>query len=203
LKTQAEVALAGQQAASGGKAMEYPISYPGLDGQKLAVRQQGLSKAQLLQNGVPLKKQGGCYTVQNDAGEPVAIRLKSTLIDLIPKVIIGEDTIHIAPPLRWYEHVWTALPVLMVFIGGALGGGLGGAATLWNAKIFRSDRPALVKYSLTALISSGAFFIWFAVVSLTAPLIQQPAPQPQPAACQRVQTGGQSYCVYQGVGQAR
>ena len=185
--------------------MDYPLSYPGLEGQNLSVRQRGLSKAELLQNGVLLTKKSGGYTVQNDAGEPVFIKLKSTLIDLIPKVIIGEDTIHIAPTLRWYEYAWTALPVLMVFIGGALGGGLGGVAALWNAKIFRSGKPALVKYSLTALISCGAFLMWFGVAATIGPLIQQQAaqPLPQPAACQRGQVGGQSYCVYPGAGQAR
>jgi hypothetical protein len=152
--------------------MEYPLSYPGLEGLNLTVKQAGFSGAKLLQNGIPLKKQGGCYTVQNNAGAPVSIKLKSSAFDLVPKVVIGNDTIEVAPKLRWYGQLWAGLPLLLVFIGGLLGGLIGGIAVIKNQKILRSERSAPTRYALAGLISAGAFVVWFVAAAAIVMLVQ-------------------------------
>jgi hypothetical protein len=59
--------------------------------------------------------------------------------------------------LEWYEHVWCALPLGLVAIGGAIGGGCGGAAWAVNRQVFgKMSNPALA-YVVTGLISAAAF----------------------------------------------
>ncbi len=146
--------------------MEFPISYPGFEGQNLTVKPAGFLGARLLQNGSPLKRQKGFYFVKNNAGIQVRIKLKSNFPDPIPKVIIDKDLIQLAAPLKWYEYLWMGLPILLIFLGGAVGGGIGGYATYTNGKIFRTQRSVWAKYGLTGLISIAAV-IFYLVLGIT------------------------------------
>ena len=68
---------------------------------------------------------------------------------------------------RRYEYIWIGLPILLVFTGGDLGALVGVVATYASARIFRSDRGALAKYGITALISVVALiaFVILAVIA--------------------------------------
>ncbi len=59
-------------------------------------------------------------------------------------------------PIPWPAQVWLGLPFVLVTVGGALGGGLGGAAWGLNQVLYRKSRNPLVRYGLTGLISAGA-----------------------------------------------
>ena len=59
--------------------------------------------------------------------------------------------------LQWYEHAWSGLPLLLLFIGGALGGACGGAGYALSAAVFKKAMPTPVKYVLSGLISMTAF----------------------------------------------
>lgn len=147
--------------------MEIPISRSGFEGQNLSVETAGFFRgARVLHNGNPVERRKGRYPVRSNRGEEVLIQLKGTFLDPIPKVIFGDETIVLARPLTWYEYVWIGLPVLLVFTGGGLGALVGLVATYTSARIFRSDRGALAKYGITALVSIVALiaFVILAVI---------------------------------------
>jgi hypothetical protein len=144
----------------------YPITYPGLERLNLAVKPAGFFGPQLLQNGVALKKQKGCYTVVNSTGQQVSIKLKGRFMDPVPRVVIGSDTIDLAPALKWYEYTWAGFPIILLAVGGALGGGLGAAAAFSNMNTFRSDRSTAAKFVLTGLTSFAAAGTWFILAML-------------------------------------
>jgi hypothetical protein len=62
--------------------------------------------------------------------------------------------------LRWYEHVWVALPFAMVAFGGLIGGGCGGAAWAINKSVFQKTQNPVLRYVFTGIISVGAFVLW-------------------------------------------
>src|ERR1700690_556392 len=43
-----------------------------------------------------------------------------------PRVIAAPKSPSSKPGLAWYEHVWAALPLCLVLVGGAIGGAIGG-----------------------------------------------------------------------------
>jgi hypothetical protein len=148
--------------------MRFPISRSGFEGQDLSVETAGFfGGARVLHNGNPVERRKGRFPVRSNQGQEVLIRLKSNFLDPIPKVIFGDQTIVLARPLTWYEYLWIGLPVLLVLTGGALGAIVGVVATYASARIFRSDRSAIAKYALTALVSLGAL-VAFAVLALVA-----------------------------------
>jgi hypothetical protein len=142
--------------------MEYPISHPDFEGQNLVVRPAGPGdfSHHLLQNGAAIKKAKGVYSVKNNAGVVVPVKLKNDFLDPVPKVVIGNDIITLVPPLKWYEYVWAGIPLLLILKGGAVGGGIGAVAAFYNAKIFRGQQGNVAKYGFTALISVGAIVVY-------------------------------------------
>ena len=150
--------------------MEIPVNILGFQSQRISV-ERTFWKAHILLNGKRAEGKRGHYAIRNDAGEDVAVGLKFNVIDPIPKLQVGGDTIQLARPLTWYEYLWMGgIPILLVLTGGALGVLLGLAVMYTNARIFRGGRGVTAKYGLTALVSAAAF-IGFVVVGVVLQLI--------------------------------
>ena len=57
-------------------------------------------------------------------------------------------------------HVMCGWPLALVFIGGAIGGGLGGIAYGINMVIYKSRMPVAAKVVLNILTGTAAFITW-------------------------------------------
>lgn len=143
--------------------MDIPIALPGMEGQKLALRVNTFTGAKLTLNGEQVARQNGLFSVRSNVGSTIAVRLKGRFLDPIPNLIVSGQTIQVMPPLAWYQYVWMTIPMVLLFLGGAIGGLFGGLAAGFSSRIFRSDRSQGMKYALTGLISLGAFAAYFAV----------------------------------------
>lgn len=69
-----------------------------------------------------------------------------------------------APSLPREAHVMCGWPLLLILVGGAVGGGLGGAAYAINLSIYKSRLPVVVKVFLNLFTGIAAIGIWLAVV---------------------------------------
>jgi hypothetical protein len=143
--------------------MDIPIALPGMEGQKLALRVNTFTGAKLMLKDEQVARQKGLFSVRSNAGSTIAVRLKGRFLDPIPNLIVGGKTIQVMPPLAWYQYVWMTIPMVLLFLGGAIGGLCGGLAAGFSSRIFRSDRSQGMKYALTGLISLGAFVAYFVV----------------------------------------
>lgn len=147
--------------------MKIPINHPGFAGRELYLQTPGLlSGAQLYLDGTRVQKHKGTYLLRDNAGQETTAKLKATPFDPIPRVQIGDDTIRLAEPLKWYEYVWMCLPVGLLFVGGALGGGLGAGAAYGNALVFRSGHSTALKYVLTGLVTVVAVVLFVVIAGL-------------------------------------
>lgn len=66
------------------------------------------------------------------------------------------------------EQAFCGWPLVLIFIGGAIGGLCGGAAWALNTRIMSGPQSAAVRYLLVVLTGFGAFALWFAVVTVLA-----------------------------------
>ncbi len=66
--------------------------------------------------------------------------------------------------LVWYEQVWAGLPLALVFVGGAIGGGIGGAAWALNRQVFQKTKNRVLRYVWTGLISMTAVAAYVGIV---------------------------------------
>jgi hypothetical protein len=144
--------------------MRIEIKHPAFKAQRLSIETASfLTGPKLLLNSVVAKRNGRGYVVMSDTGQEVPVKVLYNFLDPIPKVKIGEETIELAKPLKWYEYVWIGIPMLLVFAGGALGGFVGAGSTVVNGRIFRSDRGALSKYALAAVTTVAGAAVFFVI----------------------------------------
>jgi hypothetical protein len=150
--------------------MNYPVKLEGFEGQTIEVQPAGFFSVQkLLVNGQPAssgKKRGEMVLRRND-GQEVTATWKPQFAGLdIPQLVVEGKTIQVVEPLKWYEWAWSALPVALIFIGGALGGITGVVGLMLNAKVFRSDLNGFVKFAATGVVSLLAVAVYFVTAVL-------------------------------------
>ena len=76
--------------------MDITIPHPEFKTQLLEMRISGyFSTPWILLNGVRVRRADGTYTVINDAGQEVAVRLNTSLFATLPQVLIEDDEIRI------------------------------------------------------------------------------------------------------------
>ena len=147
--------------------MEITVSHPAFQRQTLSVRTAGFfTSAAVLIDGASVKRVKGKYTLKDDFGKEVIVELKSSIVDPIPSLKVGEQTLDLAPKLAWYEYAWTGLPVVRLFVGGALGALIGMSAAFANTRIFRSNRSPLARYLITGSVSLVSAVVFFTLATL-------------------------------------
>jgi hypothetical protein len=150
--------------------MNIPIKHEAFVGRGLAVRTATFFKGpRVLIDGAEVEGKRHHFSLRDNSGKEREIVLKTSFLDPVPKVQIGDQTIELARALAWYEYLWMAIPIFLVFQGGALGVLFGATAVYASARIFRSDHGTAAKYALSAVISFVAavgFFICAVVISI-------------------------------------
>lgn len=150
-------------AAKGVSDMSYPLFIPGFENQEIDVVPSGFVRGpRLLLNGnlAPAGPGRNQYVLARPDGSKTIIKLKPTLLDPVPKVIVDGEQIEVVPSLGAMQLVWSGITLVLIFVGGALGGFIGGAAYWTNIIIFRSEMSRAEKYILTALVSGIALVLY-------------------------------------------
>lgn len=152
--------------------MQYPVHARGFEGRQLVLETPGLfSSAKLLLDGRPAPKgpRRGQFLLRRLDGTEAIAKSLNTFFDPVPQVMIDNEIVKVVEPLKWYQWIWAGLPILLIFVGGALGAVLGLMATGLNARIFRSELNRMMQYLAVAAVSVMAVVIYFIlVVTLTS-----------------------------------
>jgi len=160
--------------------MKYGLNVPGFENRQLIVDAGGFwSGAKLLIDGKPANKgpkRGQLLLRTNDGTEVIAQFKMTHFIDPIPQVIINGDKYVVAPTLKWYQWLWSGLPLTMIFMGGFLGGLTGAMALVLNSRIFRSNYSNVKKYALSGLVTVCAAGVFLTAVTLFNNVINRVVP---------------------------
>ncbi|MEX0941055.1 MAG: hypothetical protein WD002_00750 [Pseudomonadales bacterium] len=151
--------------------MDISINHESFQSKPLSIRPAKWLSPKLLQKGEVVAGKRGKYEVRDDHGQLCAVKLTSVFFDPIPRVTIGEEDVAIAKPLAWYEYLWMGIPIVLVFIGGALGVLCGLMAVYTSSRVFRSERGVILKYVLSALVSVGYVLLFIILVTVAQLLL--------------------------------
>jgi hypothetical protein len=155
--------------------MNYPVTLTGFEGQRVEVVPPGLvSGAKLLVNGQPAAagpKRGQMLLLRDDGSQVIATWKPSALGFDVPKLVVDNQVVTVAVPLKWYQWAWAALPILLVFLGGAIGALCGIVGFSVNARIFRSGMNGVAKFAVTAVVSVVALAAYFVLAVLVTLLV--------------------------------
>jgi hypothetical protein len=97
--------------------MNITISHSDFKTQLLEISIPGYFYApRLLINGIAVKRIDGVYTVLDDAGHEVAIRLNSNFFYRLPQLLIEQDDIKIVSKAGWIQFAgWKKTPPVQWF----------------------------------------------------------------------------------------
>ncbi len=148
--------------------MPTPVHLPGFEGHTLIVESNLWSgKPTLTLNGTPVapNDEKNEFLLPSSDGQQTLVRVKPAFSDLAPVLEVNGQTIFTARALTPFEWIWAAFPIVLLFFGGALGGGLGVFAAFTNIFLIR-DEKSLLRYVLCAIVTSAAFFTRVVIVAL-------------------------------------
>jgi hypothetical protein len=151
--------------------MGYQVKLEGFESQTIEAELDGIfSGPKLLVNGRPaLKgKKRGQMTLQRDDGREVIATWKPQSLGFdLPQLVMDGQTVQLVEPLKWYQLLWSALPLLLIFFGGAIGGATGAIAAVINTRIFRySNLNVVLQFIITGVVSVLAGVVYLVVASL-------------------------------------
>ena len=135
---------------------------------KLIVYKEGFwtGKREIYIDGNPIKKMDKKSYYYDDK----AYTLKGSYL-FGARLERGAERIILVPNLTALEWVFVILPLILLFIGGAIGGFCAVAAALMFVSISRAINNTLVKIVLGLATTAGAFFLWFMASLIVAALI--------------------------------
>ncbi|MGG4551600.1 hypothetical protein [Paenibacillus humicus] len=135
--------------------MRYIITPTGFADQTLEVVTSGIGgNAKLMVNNqlVTAKKRQPMMLRRDDGQEVEAVWKKDLFGMDVPNIIIDGSLIQVAKPLPVAAKVWCFLPLVFIFIGGAIGALIGILAAAANMSVFRLPTNLVVKFIVTLLI---------------------------------------------------
>lgn len=120
--------------------MEVPVAFSGLEPGRLTLRSMGIGGALYL-DGSRLRARKGLLEVPTRDG-PVEVRYVPRRLGFdVPDLEVDGRQVEVVPALPVAALALAVLPLLLIFVGGALGGLLGGAAATANLAVMRTGMP--------------------------------------------------------------
>lgn len=149
--------------------MKIPLELNGFEGQDLILETAGMLRgARITVDGEPATKgkKRDQFVVHDNNGFKVVVQLKQTLFNPVPTLVIDGQSIKLAKSLNALQWIWSALPIVLVFVGGAIGGAIGAGAFWINLRVFRSEMSASEQFILTGMISVIAVILYLVAASI-------------------------------------
>jgi hypothetical protein len=156
--------------------MKYPMTIPGMEGQNVELAYNFWTGNRVLVNGekAPRGKKPNQFLLKKNDGTEAIASLKMQVLGFdVPQLQVDEQVYAAVEPLKWYQIVWSILPVGLLFVGGFIGAMCGLFAFYANGRIFRSNMNEILKYIVTALISGAAVIVWLGISLAVQGMIQQ------------------------------
>lgn len=149
----------------------YPVNIPGCENKKIEVQVAGfITPIKIFVNdelAQPGKRRNE-LVLKGKNGKPVSVYIQSAFFDTVPRLRVGGKTIQVAPPLKWYEYVWSGVPLLLVFSGGMLGAILALFGFIFNIRIARSTLSTFLRFAAiggVTILTWGIYFFLAAFIT--------------------------------------
>jgi len=149
--------------------MGYKVNAEGFEGQDIEIVVSFWTGTKLLVNGEKAGKglkRGQLLLKRNDGKEVIAM-LKQKMLGLdVPQIEIDGKIIDLSKPLTWQQWLFAGSPVVVLFLGGALGAAIAIVGIYLNVKIFRSELSDVLKYILSIVVTASLIvgYLIFSVI---------------------------------------
>ncbi len=157
--------------------MKHSFTLPQFSGAVLEIETSiWTGRTKLFKDGVELERsseKGKPFLTESDAVETIKIYPKATITELTPRLEIEGIKYSTQEKLPWYQNVVALLPMLLIFVGGGLGGGIGAVGSILNLKTFKGEEPITTKYLKVIGISVLSYVLYVLVAYLLVKILER------------------------------
>lgn len=144
----------------------FRVSSPDFQNNVLTLDMSSVFKGpKLLLNGEAVSLSKRKAVIKDDSYTDREILLSSNFLNL-PSIKIGSDVFYPAGKLNFFEIILVVLPLGLLAIGGAIGGGLGVGSAYVNVFLMIKYKESNLKYLLAACTTGVVFLVWFIFFTL-------------------------------------
>ncbi len=156
--------------------MNYTPVIDGFEGQDIQAKVGFWTGPKLLVNGAPAPRaddRTGMLLRRNDGRQVTATWKLQALGFEVPHLVVDGKEIILADPLRWYQWIFCALPLVLVFFGSILAAAFGVIGFSINLNIFRSDTSKPIKYVLSLLVLISTLVVYLVIYNILYPIVNK------------------------------
>jgi len=146
---------------------EHEVRVPGIVG-RLTVSEPGIVRgSRLLIDGTPAKKASWAkYELTRTDGSSAQARLLPSLGQFLPTLEVDGTKYPIGPKIPAGYVAIAFLPLVLIFVGGALGGAVGATGWVLNHRVARSGLSGPLKVLVMIAITGTAAGVFMVLASL-------------------------------------
>lgn len=145
----------------------YPVDATNFKYNKITLHTGGVWKgAAFRYDNQDIKWKKNKAIVKDDNGNEVEVSKTSNPFDPSPWISIEGVKYRPMGSFSVVEQVFIYLPLGLIGIGGAIGGGLGAFASMTNASLMREYKDSYLKYALSLFTCFVASLIWYMTASM-------------------------------------
>ena len=117
------------------------------------------------------EEKGRPFVIRRPDGKQSKLFVKVAPFDYVPKVTVDDQPIVLARPLAVFEHIAGGIPLILVFLGGALGGFSGAIGTMANYRVLRTDASPVFKAVAILGVTALSFLMYSVLADVFRALI--------------------------------
>jgi hypothetical protein len=150
--------------------MDWQIAIPGSAGSTCRlVKTFWLGRLRLYYRGRQVNRSqeaGKPFLIVLPEGRTARLVVKGNGMDYLPKVEIDGKPYPLGRPLSTLEYLLGGLPLLLMFMGGAIGGLAGGVGAVFNYRLMRTNADTAVKTAGVLGITLASAVVYVVLVLL-------------------------------------
>jgi len=150
--------------------MEWHFALPGSPGSTCRLQKTfWLGRLHVFYRGRPVarsKERGKPFLVPLPDGRTARVVAKGNGLDYLPKLEVDGHPVLLGRPLSSLEYALGGLPLVLMFVGGALGGLAGGLGALCNYRLLRTERAQTVKVLGVIGVTAASAFTYVVLAGL-------------------------------------
>jgi hypothetical protein len=118
-------------------------------------------------------EQGKPFLIPNAAtGKPVRVQVKGGGLD-VPSIDVDGVQVLLGRPLSTLEYVVGGIPLVLVFLGGAIGGASGAVGAMFNYRVLREAKSTSTKVLGVLGVSALSFLTYVVLASIAQTLLKR------------------------------
>lgn len=116
-------------------------------------------------------EKGKPFLIPVPNGQPVRVHVKGNGMDYLPRIEVDGREVSLGRPLSTLEYALGGIPLVLIFLGGAIGGASGAVGTMYNYRLLRATTSLPMKVLGVTGVTLLSVLVYLVVAGLVQTLM--------------------------------